>query len=72
MVLWTFKLGSEPCVPNFEKGPLIRPGAAGAKEPSNSPEELLEVTLLVLCGDPKMFTVIFYIVFMLKYNDIMI
>ena len=61
-----FRLGNEPCVSNFEKCPLLRPGEVGAKQPSNSPE-LLEVTLLMLYGELKRFTVISYIVlFMLK------
>ena len=71
MALWIFKLGSEPCVPNFENGPLTRPGAVSGKEPSNSPE-LLEVTLLMLYGDGKVFTVIFYIVVNFRYNNIMV
>ena len=49
---WIFKLGNEPSVPNFEKGSVLRPGAAGEKEPSKRPE-LLEVTLLMLCGELK-------------------
>ena len=71
VALWIFKLGSEPCVPNFENDPLVRPGAVSGKEPSNSPEPL-EVTLLMLCGDGKMFTVIFYIVVNFRCNNIMV
>ena len=61
-------------MPSFEGDtPLLRSDAESAKEPSNSCSALLEVTLLRGCGDPEMFTVIFYIVFNLKkYNDIMI